>query len=55
MEKVATETVIVGVEVVVNVIPVQNHLVAVLDEIRHVVVLHESIECHPFHHPLKFS
>jgi hypothetical protein len=55
MKRVAeTERRIVRVPVVVEIVPVQNHLVVVLDEVRHTVVLNERIECHLFHHPLKF-
>jgi hypothetical protein len=54
MKRVATERWVVRVPVVVEMIPVQNHLVVVLDEVRHVVVLDERIECHLCHHPLKF-
>lgn len=54
MKKVATERRVVRVPVVVEMVPIQHHLVVVLDEIRDVVILDERIECHLFHHPLKF-
>lgn len=53
MKKVATESWIVRVPVVVEMVPVQHHLAVVLDEIRHAVVLDECIECHLCHHPSK--
>lgn len=53
MKKVATESRIVRVPVVVEMVPIQHHLVVVLDEIRHVVVLNERIECRLCHHPSK--
>ena len=47
---------VVGVEVVVEPVPVQDHLVVVLDEIWNVevaiAVLNDRIECLPFHCPL---
>ena len=45
MKIVATETGIVHVEVVVEMVPVENHLVVILDEVRNVIVLNERIEC----------
>ena len=54
MKRVETERGVVGVPVVVEPVPVQHHLATVLDEIRHVVVLNERIECHLCHHPLNF-
>ena len=53
MKRIATETRIVRI-VVVEMVPIEHHLVVVLNEIRHLVVLNECIECHLFHHPLKF-
>ena len=54
MKRVVAQSRVVRVPVVVEMIPVQNHLAIVLDEIRHVVVLDERIEYHLCHHPLKF-
>ena len=54
MKRVATETGVVRIEVVVEMIPVEHHLVVILDEVRDIVVLNECIECHLFHHPLNF-
>lgn len=54
MKRVATESGVVRVPVVVEPVPVQHHLVVVLVEIRHVVVPDECIECHLCHHPLNF-
>ena len=49
MKRVATETGVVRVPVVIKMVPVEYNLAIVLDEIRHVVVLNESIECHLCH------
>jgi hypothetical protein len=54
MKRVATKTGVVRVPVVVEPVPVQHDLSIVLDEIRHVIVLNEHIECHLCHHPLKY-
>ena len=54
MKRVATKTDIVGVEVVVEMVPVLHHLVVILDEVRDVVVLNECIEYRLCHHPLNF-
>lgn len=54
MKRVATETGVVRVPVVVEMVPIEHHLVVILDEVRDVVVLNERIKFHLLHHPLKF-
>ena len=54
MKRFATERRVVRIPVVVEMVPVQNHLATVLDEVRHIVALDECTECHLCHHPLNF-
>ncbi len=54
MKRVATQGRVVRIEVVVEMVPIQHHLVVILDEVRHVLALNERIECHLCHHPLNF-
>jgi hypothetical protein len=49
MKRVAAESGVVRVPVVVEPVPVQHHLAIVLIEVRHVVVPDECIECHLYH------
>ncbi|MCX6752524.1 MAG: four helix bundle protein [Candidatus Nomurabacteria bacterium] len=53
MKRVATKSRIVRVPIVVEMVPIEHHLVVILDEIRHVVVLNELYKMPSMPPPLK--